>query len=182
MNTIVIGNCITFVGSVIMTVSGFVKERKKILLTQALMYIVLGIGMLFLGGITGSCINFVNVGRNLYTLKRELTTKAKVICLALQVLLTLVFNRSGIFGWLPVTSSLIITWTLSSKDEVVLKVSFILCQVLWAVYDFSIKNYTTLCFDMATIISTVVGILRVKAERKKNKSAERGSNEKDTCN
>lgn len=166
MNTVIIGNIITFIGSLVMTASGFLKEKKAILLSQSLMYVLLGTGMLFLGGITGACVDFVNVGRNLYTLKYELTTKVKLICIALEVLLTICFNRSGLLGCLPVTTSVLITWTLSSKDEVVLKAAFILCQIMWAVYDVSIRNYATFVFDVVSIITTLIGIWRVRMARR----------------
>ena len=45
-----------------------------------------------------------------------------------------------------------------------IKVLIFITTCGWGVYDFSIKNYVGLIFDILTIISCIIGIFRLKKE------------------
>ena len=48
-----------------------------------------------------------------------------------------------------------------------LKCVIIFGQTLWAIFDFSIKNYTAGAFDVMTVVSTCAGICILLRERRK---------------
>lgn len=168
MNIILLGNIICFTGSVIMVLTGFVKTKKKILLTQCAQFTIMSAGNFVLGGISGGIADAICVIRNLISLKWEFTLPLKIIFIGIQIALTAVFNDAGIIGWLPVIAACIFTWCLDSKNEILLKALIILAQIMWGIYDISIHNYATLCFDVATCITNLAGIIMILKNKKNN--------------
>ncbi len=145
-----------------MVAVGFLKGRKKILAGQCVQYLILGTGNLVLGGISGAIADFVSIVRNLLSLKFDLKWYLKVIFIAIQIAFTAIFNNAGFIGWLPTFAACIFTWCVDSKNEFLLKLLIILAQAMWAIYDFYFKNFTTMAFDIATIISNLVGIFLIR--------------------
>lgn len=167
MNRLLLGNIVCFAGSIIMVAVGFIKSKNKILLAQNVQYAIMGTGNLILGGVSGAIADYLSIIRNFISIKIEFKWYFKIIFIAAQVILTALFNDAGIFGWLPTIAACIFTWCLDTKNEILLKCLIILAQIMWGIYDFSIKNYSTLAFDIATIISNIVGIFLVRKNNKK---------------
>ncbi len=163
---ILLANIIAFIGSLVMVGIGFIKERKHILLAQCAMFLILGIANLLLGGVTGFIANTVSIGRNLYSLRFDLGLPAKILFIAIQVALSAPFNTLGLIGWLPILAAVVFTFFLSSKDERVLKVVIIFGQLLWAIYDIYIKNYSAFAFDILTMITNAIGIWQIQRMKK----------------
>ena len=171
VNTIIIGNIICLAGSAVMVAVGFLKGRKKILAGQCLQYLILGGGNLVLGGISGAIADGVSIVRNLLSLKIQFNWILKVIFIGIQVALTAIFNNAGFVGWLPTLAACIFTWCVDTKNEILLKLLIILAQVMWAVYDLYFKNFSTMAFDIATVISNLAGIFMIlKAKKQKSES------------
>ena len=59
---------------------------------------------------------------------------------------------------LPLTAACLFTVFLDTKNDVLLKAVLTVAQVMWAVYDFSIRNYAFFVFDILTILSNLIGI------------------------
>lgn len=150
-----------------MVLIGLIKQKNKILWTQTIQFAVLGAGNLILGGISGAIADFISVIRNLISLKREFTLPFKIIFIGLQIVLTAIFNNAGFIGWLPTLAACIFTWCLDTKNEILLKVLIIFAQLMWAIYDLQIKNYTTLIFDIMTCVSNTIGIFIILTKRNK---------------
>ena len=164
---VLVANIIAFIGSLVMVGIGFIKERKHILLAQCAMFLILGIANLLLGGLTGFIANAVSIGRNLYSLRFDLGLPAKIIFIAIQMALSAPFNTLGLVGWLPILAAVVFTFFLSSKDERVLKAVIIFGQLLWAVYDLYIRNYSAFAFDILTIITNAIGIWQLQKLKKR---------------
>ena len=164
---VLIANIISFIGASLMVAIGFIKERKHILLAQCAMFLILGIANLLLGGMTGFIANTVSIGRNLWSLRFDLNLPMKILFIAIQMALSVPFNHLGLIGWLPICAVVVFTFFLSSKDERVLKVVIIFGQILWAVYDFSLKNYSAFAFDVLTVITNAIGIWQIQKLRKR---------------
>lgn len=164
MNTILLGNAVTFIGALLMVGIGFIKTKKNILRVQCIQFAIMGIGNLILGGVTGFISNAVSILRNLICFKRELTLPLKLLFIAIQIIITGSVNRMGFIGWLPVFAACLFTWFLDTKSEITLKTVIIATQVMWCVYDFTIHNYTSLAMDLFTIASNAAGIVLIKKE------------------
>ncbi|MCQ2591741.1 MAG: YgjV family protein [Treponema sp.] len=170
MNAILLGNIISFIGATIMVAIGLIKTKKKILIAQCFQFAIMGIGNLILGGVTGFVANAVSIARNLLSCKFDLNLPLRLFFIALQIGITAFVNDAGIIGWLPVIAACIFTWCLNTKNEVILKLLIILAQAMWCVYDFSIKNYASLTFDVLTIVTNLVGIVLIKLKPTKEPS------------
>lgn len=162
MNSIVIGNIISLIGSLIMIAIGLLKKKKQILLAQCAQFSIMGVGQAVLGGFSGVVSNIVSILRNLICLKWAFTLRFKVVFIVIQILLTAAIRPVGIIGWLPAVAACTYTWFLDLKNEKLLKTVMIFGQLLWIVYDFSIQNYTALAFDVFTVISNCIGIIMLK--------------------
>ena len=112
----------------------------------------------------------ISIIRNLYSLRFRLTLPVKLGFLAVQAAITAFFNQMGLLGWLPFLAAGSFTLMMDTRDTKVLKLVIIFGQTLFAIYDISIKNYTSFAFDVATVISTIIGIIMLL--RGKNKPEE----------
>lgn len=166
MNTLLIGNIISTVGAVIMIGTGFIKRKNNILLAQCVMFGFMGTGNLVLGGTTGFIANAVGILRNLLCIKWKYTVWMKLAFMAVQIALSASVNNLGLIGWIPVVAVCTYTWMLDTKNEVVLKTVIIVTQLMWCVYDFTICNYASFLCDVFTVISTSIGIVMIKKQRK----------------
>lgn len=165
MNRILLGNIICMAGSVIMVLTGLIKSNKKVLLTQCGQYGLLAIGNLVLGGISGFISDLISVARNLFSLKFQIKWHTKILFIVIQIILTAIYNQAGFIGWLPTLATCIFTWCIDTKSEVLMKLLIIFAQTMWGIYDISIKNYGTLIFDLMTIITSIISIIKIKLNR-----------------
>ena len=163
--TIIIGNIVGLVGSALMVVIGLIKTKKKILIVQIVQTAVFALSNFILGGVSGVIVNAVTVIRNVFVLKKPFTLPAKLFFIAAQVVLAFLFRSEGIIYWLPVMAGCIFTYFLDSENDMVIKIAIAFAQAMWAVYDFSIMNFTTFAFDVFAIISNIVGIVLLNKER-----------------
>ena len=166
-NTILLGNIVTFAGALIMVGVGLLKTKRKILLAQSVQCLIMGIGNLILGGVTGFLANMLTIVRNLFCLKKELTTPFKLGFIGLQLAVGVPFNIMGLVGLLPIIAACIFTWFLDTKSEIFLKLLIITAQVMWLIFDFTIHNYVSTLMDIFTIISNIAGIVLLQKDRKK---------------
>ena len=162
MNPVLIGNIISLVGSFVMIAIGLLKKKNHILLAQCAQFSIMGVGQAILGGFSGVVSNIVSVMRNLICVKWAFTLPFKVVFIAIQIVMTAAVRPVGIIGWLPAIAACLYTWFLDLKNEKMLKVVLIITQLFWIVYDFSIRNYTALAFDVFTVISNCIGIIMLK--------------------
>ncbi|MEE1305436.1 MAG: YgjV family protein [Agathobacter sp.] len=159
--TLFIGNAICLVGACLMVLTGLIKKKEHVLLTQCAQFGIMGVGNLVLGGVSGLISNLVSILRNVICLKFKFTIPLKIVFIAIQFVLTFIFNSEGIFGWLPAIAAAIFTWFLDVKSDIQLKYVIIFTELFWIVYDIHNKNFTSLFFDIMTIITSIIGIYRL---------------------
>ena len=81
--------------------------------------------------------------------------------------MTLIFNNGGIAGWLPAVNLFIFTYFLGMGGAMGIKALIFITTCGWAIYDFSITNYVGFVFDILTLISCIIGVIRLKNENNK---------------
>jgi len=170
MNTILIGNIICFAGSIIMTLIGLIKNKKKFLTAQCGMNLIFSLGNYVLGGISGSIANLVTMMRNIFCLKWKMGTWSKLFFIAAQVGLTIVAGCDNVIMWLPIICNCVFTWFMDSENMVLLKVILIASQFLWAVFDFSISNFATVPFDIAAAVTNTISLISILKDRRNENS------------
>ena len=172
MNTVLIGNIVSFIGCILMVGVGLVKKKEHVIRVQCVQFVIQGAANFILGGVTGFIANLISIARNLWFARREGTVKVKLFFIGLQAVLSLFFldAEAGIIGWFPLFSAVVFTWFLDIKSDAAFKVVILAAQVFWVVYDFYYSNYVSCTFDIFTMISTTIGLCwiikdaRTKAE------------------
>lgn len=170
MDMVLLGNIVAFIGCMIMVYIGILKTKKGILAAQCVQCVFMGAGNFILGAGPGVISNVLNIVRNLVSFRWKFGVWHKaVFCLA-QVVLTAIVNEHGIIGWLPVVAGVLFTCYMD-KGEEKLKYVIIAGQVMWAVYDLVMKNYTGCFFDLLTLGTNLIGLYRVRKDLKKTSEA-----------
>ena len=169
MNLTIIGNIIALLASIVMVLASYVKEKNNIIKVQTIQMMLFTLSNLVLGGITGVIINAANVVRNILCYKNKLTSKIIIIINIFMIVLSIIFNNLSIIGWLPVIASVIYTTFMNTKNVINLKLLIILTTISWAIYDFTIKSYTSIVFDVFSFLACIISIYQIKLKEIKNK-------------
>lgn len=165
--TLIIGNVIGLIGSIVMVIGGNIKNKNKALTTQTIQLIILGISNVILGSISGLIINLISVIRNILSNFNKLNKIAIALIIIVSSILTIKYNNLGIIGYLPLINNTIFIIFMNTKSDINFKVLTIFYITLWLIHDLYIKAFTTSIFDIGTIISSFIAIYRIKHEKNK---------------
>lgn len=165
--SVVIGNIISLLASVLMTYSGYIKSKGKFLIVQIVQMSLSALSNFILGGTTGTIINLVNIIRNVLCYKNKLNKYSIILILTLSISLSLYFNNLSFIGLLPLLSTILYTTLMNIKDIKKFKYLTITTMLLWLIYDISILNYVSALFDLLTIGSNSIAIYQLKNIAKK---------------
>lgn len=169
MKIVILGNALCFIGSVVMIVLGLVKNKRKYLVGQCVQNTFFAVGNYLLGGISGTITNAVVILRNLLCVKWRMNVWLKLLFIALQVGLTVLFGVNSLILWLPIIANCYFTWIIDTENMVHMKIVLIVSSLMWAVYDYTILNFATVPMDIAAVVTNtvaLVGILRGKEKIK----------------
>ena len=162
MVSIIIGNIIALIASILMVYYGMLKQKKKILYFQTVQIGMSVISNIILGGITGAIINALSMIRNILCYKNKLGLKEKIIITILAIILTFKFNNLVYIGLLPLISTVSYIWLMNTKDVRKFKLLIIFTMLMWLIYDVVIKSYTSAIFDFMNIIANMLTLLQIK--------------------
>lgn len=166
MSALLIGNILCFIAASIMMLMGMIKDRIKFIEAQSVMNIVYIAGYAFLKGTSGIIVNIVTLTRNIICLKWKMTTPIKLIFILGQVVIGLFMGTHGIIAWLPVISCSAFTWYMDCEDAVKLRCVIVVTQMLFILYDWSVKAYTGFIFDILATITNTISLVTLIKERK----------------
>ena len=159
-----IAQVLSLIGYTLMVITGYIKKEKKMLRTQDVQLLfIIGMGVL-LNAFSGIIINTIQIIKNEVYLRGKLNKYTKAVIVGLGIVMTLIFNNGGIAGWLPAVNLFIFTYFLGIGGAIGIKILIFITTCGWGVYDFSIKNYVGFIFDILTIISCIIGIIRLKKD------------------
>lgn len=162
MESIIIGNIIALIASILMVYYGMLKQKKKILYFQTVQIGMSVISNIILDGITGAIINALSMIRNILCYKNKLGLKEKIIITILAIILTFKFNNLEYIGLLPLISTVSYIWLMNTKDVRKFKLLIIFTMLMWLIYDVVIKSYTSAIFDFMNIIANMLTLLQIK--------------------
>ena len=163
--TLILGNIVALLGSLLMVYTGLIKKKQKIILFQTVQIGLYVLSNIILGGITGAIINALSMIRNILCYKNKLGLKEKIIITILSIVLSLSFNNLGIIGLLPVISTVTYIWLIDIKNVSRFKILIIFTMILWFIYDMTIKSYTSAFFDFMNICANIISIILIKYKK-----------------
>ena len=159
-----IAQVLSLIGYTLMVITGYIKKEKKMLRTQDVQLLfIIAMGVL-LNAFSGIIINTIQIIKNEVYLRGKLNKYTKAAIVGAGIVMTLIFNNGGIAGWLPAVNLFIFTYFLGMGGAIGIKILIFITTCGWGVYDFSIKNYVGFIFDILTIISCIIGIIRLKKD------------------
>ena len=163
MYILLLGNLIALIASIIMLYSGLLKNKKRVLYTQTIQICLSVISNVILGGIVGAIVNFTSVIRNILCYSDKLNLVSKIIITIFVTFLSLKFNNIGIIGLLPLISTITYLWLMNIKNIIKFKYLIIFTMILWFIYVFIIKSYSSAVFDLMTVIANMYSIIKIIA-------------------
>lgn len=168
---VIVANIVIFIGCTLMVITGYIKDEKKMLRVQDGQMVFLAIGNLILKGYSGFIISALALIKNEIYLAKKLNGLVKALIVLVAVVMTFVFNNKGLAGWFPAVTMVAFTYLLGIGGALGFKIVIGVAEIGWAIYDYSCGNYVGTAFDIFTIISCTVGVMRVmKNDRERNKN------------
>lgn len=164
---VILGNIVALFASLFMIYAGSLKKKNDILLCQCAELFLYTVSNILLGGIPGAIINFLGIIGNILGYKNKLNVISKIVLTILTIVLTILFNNLGINGYLPLICMVTYLWVLDIKDVFIFKIFILFIMILWVIYDFSLKSYVAVIFDILTIITTTISMFQIKKKNKK---------------
>ena len=166
MNTIsvIIGNGCSLLAMITDSISSTRKTAKGVLLVQSLSQLIYCVGTVLLKGYSGAVQNAVSLLRNFVAIKKIESKFIEWFLVVLGGVLGICFNNLGLIGYLPVIANLQYTLAVFKfKDnERALKISFVICIGMFAVFNVVILNFVGVCSNLIVMITTLAFLLKRK--------------------
>ena len=166
MNTlsIIVGNACSLLAMATDSWSSTQKTAKGVLWVQNLSQLIYFTGAFILKGYSGCAQNVVSILRNLVTITGIHSKAAEWILLLLGVALGVGFNNLGFVGYMPVIANLQYTLVVFKfrNNERALKMSFVVCCILFAIFNYFILNFVGVATNVFVIITTVIVLIRTR--------------------
>ena len=159
--TILIGNILALIASIVMVVASYIKNKEKFLIVQSIQIFLFVLSNIVLGGYSGAIVNALSVLRNLLCYKNRLTKTWIIILCILMIVLSTIYNTNGLIGLLPIIASVMFTVNINTKNALSLKIMVVISFTLWLIFDFAIKSYVSSLFDGIGIITACVAIIQL---------------------
>lgn len=163
---ILVANVISIVSCTMMVLIGLIKNKNKILLSQCVQFVLMGISHYLLGATGGVVATVVSILRNIVFFKFKTSVPLKIVFVALSVVLSLGTVTLNPITWLPILSTSLFTWVIDSEDIIKFKNVMILTVCMWFVYDAYHLNFVSAAFDAFTVISTGFSVWQIKKAQK----------------
>ena len=162
--TFISGNIFSLLAMLSDSASSTRKTTKGILWVQNLSQVFYCVGSIILKGYSSAAQNVVSIIRNFVAIKKINSKELEWILIALGVVLGVVFNNLGPVGYLPVVANLQYTLVMFKfKDnERALKISFVVCNVLFMVFNQVILNFVGVISNIVVMTATLISIFRKK--------------------
>ena len=157
---ILIGNICFLLAMLADSFSSSRKTAKGVLIAQSVGQAIYCAGSIFLKGYSASVQNAVSVVRNMAALGKKQRKWVEYALIVLGVVLGIYFNNRGIAGWLPVIANLEYSIAVFrfKDNERALKISFVICVVMFAVFNVVIMNIVGLIVN-AVVVATTIAFL-----------------------
>ena len=161
---IILANVLSGIGMLLNLISVAMKTKRKMVIVQTFQNLFVTDGQLCLQGYAGAIQDGVAAVRNVFVLKGWDKKPVKVFFVLIAFVLGMVFNNSGLIGYLVVVVATIYAAAVvaDQANEKTLKFIMLFSCVIWGLYDFSLQNYVKALGNLASLIMAIIYLLRHK--------------------
>lgn len=155
------------IGFIFLIISTQVKEKNKILLFQSLFSFFFFLQYILLGVYSASILNLVSLVRNIvyYKNTNKISTYSIIILTFLVGLICTICDMKNyifIISVIPLIINLLYAYSLSKPNIVLIKKVFLVCSIIWVIYDYFVKAYVSLICNSLEMLSYVMYFIRRK--------------------
>lgn len=155
------------IGFIFLIISTQVKEKNKILLFQSLFSFFFFLQYILLGVYSASILNLVSLVRNIvyYKNTNKISTYSIIILTFLVGLICTICDMKNyifIISVIPLIINLLYAYSLSKNNIVLIKKVFLVCSIIWVIYDYFVKAYVGLICNSLEMLSYVMYFIRSK--------------------
>jgi len=167
----IIAQIIGIIGAGLAMVAAQMKSKKKYLLFYAMSYGFFIVNMVLLkayaGAINCLILMILTIISSRYENKKF--PMWLLIVFAIIILIGNIITYNNVFSLLPAVASYIYLIILLSKNMKNVRISTVILRLLWAIYDFIVKAYTTFALDIFSFISSLIAIYRFDIKKTEQK-------------
>ncbi len=165
--TYILSQVFTIIMYVLLALTYYAKDRKKVLILSFLSLIANGIAYIFLSAWTGLAMCIVALIRNIIFLidekkngKRENITKTDIIILVILYIIAIisaVFTYDGFLSLLSVFATALYTYSVWQKKTNIYKLLGIPVGILWILYNIYIMSIFGIILETILLICSITG-------------------------
>ena len=140
------------------------KKKKHIMIMLLLLNISSGLCFLFLDSISGTLINAFAVLETIINYRYDLKEKkVPIYIIGIYVVVNLVLGiiaYKSLIDLFPIACSLMYCLTVCTKKESNIRKEMFINQILWLIYDVTVKAYMFSVSNVLTMISIIISMIR----------------------
>lgn len=163
---VIAANIIDFAASMVQIYSGVVKEKKKILFWQTLQLGMQTFSMLLLGAFSGAVSNVLSVIRNILCYREHMNWPVKILLIAVQFVLTILFGGGTAISWLPFAVCTVYILFMDIQDPIRFKILVTATFAPWVIYYFLYHSFTGAFFAAATVVTNLISLSQMIRKRR----------------
>ena len=170
---ILIGNALSFLAAMFLFLSSILKRKDKIFIFQFFECVTLAVASFFFGAYAGISTLLLSAVRNVLIAKNKFGKTLMYVFLLLTLILGIITNNRGAVGLMPVIATIQITVCGCVFEGIIeTKISIAVNTVIWVVYSFIIKDYSTGIIDSIVLAAAIVSTVKfIRQSRKYNRTS-----------
>lgn len=170
---ILIGNALSFLAAMFLFLSSILKRKDKIFIFQFFECATLAVASFFFGAYAGISTLLLSAVRNVLIAKNKFGKTLMYVFLLLTLTLGIITNNRGAVGLMPVIATIQITVCGCVFEGIIeTKISIAVNTVIWVVYSFIIKDYSTGIIDSIVLAAAIVSTVKfIRQSRKYNRTS-----------
>ncbi len=142
------------------------REKKNVLLCQAIANSIYGIQYFLLGAMSASFMNFISFFRSWVFYddekKKRNTTGSSFLFFSFIIVVFGILTYRDIFGLIPVFITLAYSYSVWQKNLTITRWIFIIAAFVWIYYNMKVGAYVTVVGNILEIISGIIALIRYK--------------------
>ena len=164
-NNIIIGNIISFVAAVLLGLSCWSKNPKRVFIYQFIENLFLSLSSLVFGSYSAAVSTLLSTVKSFIIVKGRYKKKTMIFFVISIAVLGVLTNTKGLIGLLPVIATVQFTYCNYKLTSIKgIKWTFIINLLIWDIYAFWIRDFSSGIAWAITLIVTIVSLMTIMAK------------------